>query len=106
MEKNIAVMLCKLERIFIPAFFDVMVHLAVHLATEAKLVGLVMYRWMYPFERYVESYVMLFDIFVNLNAMILITSYSIGIWVLTNQKWGTKLAQRDVLQNVTFKMNA
>ena len=84
MEKNIAITLCKLERIFIPAFFDVMVHLAVHLATEAKLAGPVIYRWMYPFERYVESYVMLFNIFVNLNAMILITSYSIGIWVLTN----------------------
>jgi len=51
MEKNIAVMFCKLERIFIPAFFNVMVHLAMHLAIEAKVVGLVIYRWMYPFER-------------------------------------------------------
>ncbi|CAO2834910.1 unnamed protein product [Amaranthus hypochondriacus] len=51
MEKNIAVTLCKLERIFVPAFFDVMVHLCVHLATEAKLGGPVHYRWMYAFER-------------------------------------------------------
>ncbi|XXG47862.1 hypothetical protein AAC387_Pa02g2430 [Persea americana] len=50
-ERDIAIILCKLERIFPPAFFDVMVHLAVHLPYEAKLGGLVQYRWMYPIER-------------------------------------------------------
>lgn len=44
--------LCKLEKIFPPAFFDVMVHLAVHLPREAMLAGPVQYRWMYPIERY------------------------------------------------------
>ena len=33
LEKNIVVTLCKLERIFIPTFFDMMVHLVVHLVT-------------------------------------------------------------------------
>jgi len=47
MEKSIAIILCKLKHIFVPAFFDVMVHLAVHLATEASLAGSVQYRWMY-----------------------------------------------------------
>jgi len=51
MEKKIAVTLCELECIFILVFFDVMVHLAVDLATEAKSVGPVIYNWMYPFER-------------------------------------------------------
>ena len=51
MEQNIPVILCKLERIFPPAFFDSMEHLAVHLAHEARLGGPVQYRWMYPFER-------------------------------------------------------
>ncbi|XP_074267012.1 uncharacterized protein LOC141590313 [Silene latifolia] len=51
MEKNIAVTLCKLERLFVPAFFDVMIHLPIHLAAEAKLGGPVHYRWMYRFER-------------------------------------------------------
>jgi len=50
MEKDIAITLCKLECIFIPAFFDVMVHLAIHLATEAKLAGLVPFRRMYYVE--------------------------------------------------------
>ena len=33
MRKSIAITLCKLERLFVPTFFDVMVHLAVHLAS-------------------------------------------------------------------------
>lgn len=51
MEEKIVLILCKLERIFPPAFFDVMVHLAVHLPREAMLGGPVQYRWMYPIER-------------------------------------------------------
>ena len=43
--------LCKLEKIFPPAFFDVMVHLAVHIPDEALLRGPIQYRWMYPIER-------------------------------------------------------
>ena len=52
LEEGIVIILCKLERIFPPAFFDIMIHLAVHLPREAKLAGPVSYRWMYPFERY------------------------------------------------------
>jgi hypothetical protein len=51
MKDNIVVILCKLEQIFPLAFFDIMVHLAVHLPREAKLARLVQYRWMYPIER-------------------------------------------------------
>ncbi|XP_065860184.1 uncharacterized protein [Euphorbia lathyris] len=55
LELQIPITLCKLEKIFPPAFFDVMVHLAVHLATEAKLGGPVQYRWMYPIERFLRK---------------------------------------------------
>ena len=51
METEIGKILCDLERIFPPSFFDVMVHLSVHLASEARLGGTVHYRWMYPIER-------------------------------------------------------
>ena len=52
MEKNIPVILCKLERIFPPSFFFYsMEHLPVHLAYKARVYGPVQYRWMYPFER-------------------------------------------------------
>jgi len=47
--------LCHLEMVFPQAFFDIMMHLPVHLAEEAKLGGLVSYRWMYPVERYLRT---------------------------------------------------
>ena len=53
LKNDIIVTLFKLKRIFLPSFFDVMEHLLIHLASEAKVVGLVQYRWMYPIERYV-----------------------------------------------------
>lgn len=52
LEARIALTLCNLERIFPPSFFDIMVHLTVHLAYEARIAGPVHYRWMYPIERY------------------------------------------------------
>ncbi|XP_057803357.1 uncharacterized protein LOC131018659 [Salvia miltiorrhiza] len=55
LEKNIPLILCKLEKIFPPAFFTVMVHLAVHLPREALIAGPVHHRWMYPIERNLGS---------------------------------------------------
>ncbi|KAF7132507.1 hypothetical protein RHSIM_Rhsim09G0076000 [Rhododendron simsii] len=55
LEECIVLILCKLEKIFPPAFFDVMVHLAVHLPREAILGGPVHYRWMYPIERFLGT---------------------------------------------------
>jgi hypothetical protein len=49
-EKNIIEIICKLEMIFPPSFFYSMDHLPEHLSFEAKVGGLVQYRWMYPFE--------------------------------------------------------
>ncbi|XP_021603880.1 uncharacterized protein LOC110608905 [Manihot esculenta] len=51
---EIPLIICKLEHIFPPSFFDCMEHLPVHLAYEAWLAGSVQYRWMYPFERYLR----------------------------------------------------
>ncbi|WMV51053.1 hypothetical protein MTR67_044438 [Solanum verrucosum] len=45
---------CKLEKVFPPAFFDVMVHLSIHLPNEARIAGPVQYGWMYPIERYLH----------------------------------------------------
>jgi len=50
MKESIPIILCKLEQIFPPAFFDSMEHLVVHLPMEI-FGGSVQYRWMYPFER-------------------------------------------------------
>ncbi|XP_056688736.1 uncharacterized protein [Spinacia oleracea] len=54
LDKNIVEILCKLEKIFPPAFFNSMEHLPVHLPHEAKVGGPVQYRWMYPFERFLN----------------------------------------------------
>ncbi|WMV36782.1 hypothetical protein MTR67_030167 [Solanum verrucosum] len=50
-EAQIPIILCKLEKVF-PPFFDVMVHLPVHLAGAAQIGGPIHYRWMYPIERW------------------------------------------------------
>ena len=47
--------LCKLELIFPPAFFDIMIHLILHLSQEAIFGGPVYMRWMYPFEQYMKK---------------------------------------------------
>jgi hypothetical protein len=47
MKKEIPIILVKLEKKFPPTFFDVMIHLVVHLPDEALLHGPVQYGWMY-----------------------------------------------------------
>jgi hypothetical protein len=51
MRKEFPIILVKLEKKFPPAFFDVIILLAVHLLDEALLWGSVQYGWMYPIER-------------------------------------------------------
>lgn len=66
-EKNIPEIICKLENIFPPSFFNVIEHLPIHLPYEAKVGGPVQYRWMYPFERYI-----VFSLFKIIHSYILI----------------------------------
>ena len=51
LENDIVLTVYKLERIFLPSFFDSMEHLLIHLPYEARVGGPVQFRWMYPFER-------------------------------------------------------
>ena len=55
MQKNVCLILCKLELIFPPAFFDIMVHLVLHLSEQAIQGGPIHSQWMYPFERYIGT---------------------------------------------------
>ncbi|XP_020962389.1 uncharacterized protein LOC110264613 [Arachis ipaensis] len=52
LQNHVVHTLCRMEMIFPPSFFTVMVHLTVHLVEEVRLGGPVHYRWMYPIERY------------------------------------------------------
>jgi hypothetical protein len=51
LEMNIVRTIYKHEMIFPPSFFDSMKHLPIHLPFEAKVWGLIQYRWMYSFKR-------------------------------------------------------
>ncbi|KAI3778420.1 hypothetical protein L2E82_07700 [Cichorium intybus] len=54
-KNDVITILCKLELIYPPAFFDIMIHLVLHLPDEALCGGPVYMRWMYPFERYMKK---------------------------------------------------
>jgi hypothetical protein len=51
LEKEIHMILCKMEKNFPPGFFNPMQHLLTHLPYEAKVGGHVQYWWMYHIER-------------------------------------------------------
>jgi hypothetical protein len=51
LEKEILVLLCKMEKFFPHGVFNRMQHLLIHLSYEAKVSGLVQYMWMYHIER-------------------------------------------------------
>jgi hypothetical protein len=51
LEKQIAVLVCKMEIVFSSGWFNVMQYLLVHLPWEAMVRGPVQFRWMYNQER-------------------------------------------------------
>ena len=65
LERDIPIIICKLECIFPSGFFDSMEHLPIHLPYEAKIVGPVHYHWMHPFERLKVQYFATFYNLVN-----------------------------------------
>jgi hypothetical protein len=55
LDKEISVLIRKLEKIFPPGWFNPIQHLLVHLPYEAKVGGLQQYRWMYQIERVLKK---------------------------------------------------
>jgi hypothetical protein len=51
LEKEISVLLCKLEKIFTPGWFNLMEYLLIYFPYEDKVGGPYQYRWMYHIER-------------------------------------------------------
>ena len=51
LQEEIIVILCELEMYFLPAFFDVMVHLCVHIVDDIIDLGLTFLHTMMPVER-------------------------------------------------------
>ena len=54
LENKDVIILCQLEMYFPPVFFNIMVHLIVHLVREIKCYGPIYLRWMYLIERYTK----------------------------------------------------
>ena len=52
LHEDIIITLCHLEMHFPPSFFDMMVHLIVHLVKQIQILGPVFMHQMYPFERF------------------------------------------------------
>ncbi len=50
LRENAAITMCMLEMTMPPSFFDIMVHLIIHLVDELDMCGLVHTRWMYCVE--------------------------------------------------------
>jgi hypothetical protein len=55
LEKATPVLICKLEKIFPPGFFTLMLHLIVHLPNEVRMGGLVHYHWCYLVEKNLKT---------------------------------------------------
>ena len=54
LQNEVLMTLCLFEKYFPPSFFDIMVHLTMHLVREVRLCGPVYLRWMCPFERFMK----------------------------------------------------
>ncbi|GJX83445.1 zinc finger, PHD-type containing protein [Tanacetum coccineum] len=54
-QRKVICILCNLELIYPPTFFDIMIHLVIHLPLEAIFGGPIRPQWMYPFERYMKK---------------------------------------------------
>ena len=55
LEKNMIEVMCLLEAYFLPTFFDISVHLIVHLVKEIRYLGLMFLHHMYPYERFMST---------------------------------------------------
>ena len=76
LEEEIIETMCMLEKYFPPSFFDIMIHLTIHLGREVRLCGPVQYRWMYPFERYYD----LFKVILYINLLFIANLINIRVY--------------------------
>ena len=54
LENEASIILCELETYFPPSFFDIMIHLIIHLVWKIWFCGPVFLCWMYLVERYMK----------------------------------------------------
>ncbi|GJW79420.1 hypothetical protein Tco_0143395 [Tanacetum coccineum] len=54
-QSKVVDILCNLELVYPPGFFDIMIHLVIHLHLEALEGGPIRPRWMFPFEKFMKK---------------------------------------------------
>ncbi|GJX64163.1 zinc finger BED domain-containing protein RICESLEEPER 2-like protein, partial [Tanacetum coccineum] len=54
-QSKVVNILCNLELIYPPGFFNIMIHMVIHLPLEALEGGPIRPRWMYPSERFIKK---------------------------------------------------
>ena len=54
LKNEVSIILCQLKMYFLPSFFDIMIHLIIHLVREIRLCGPFFLRWMYSIEWYMK----------------------------------------------------
>lgn len=66
LQNSVVITLCRMEKVFPPGLFTIVVHLIAHLTEEPKLGGPVFYTWIYLIERYVVlSFLSYLDQFIS-----------------------------------------
>jgi len=55
LEDNIYVVISQLEAYFPPTFFDISIHLIIHLVKEIRYLGPIFLHHMYPYERFMST---------------------------------------------------
>ena len=100
LEQNIVVLVCKLEKIFPPGFFNPMQHLMVHLAEEVRLGGPIQYRWMYPIERYIFK--LQVHLVAGLLVVVLIYYFFLRVYKSLNKKFVTRQEFRVALLKLSL----
>ena len=63
LQEDIVYIMCKLKMIFPPTFFDIMIHLMIHLPEQVLLTGPVQYTCFYPNERYAFIFILINHLF-------------------------------------------
>ena len=71
LQNEVMVTLCLFEKYFPHSFFDIMVHLTVHVVRHVRLCGPIYLRWMYPFERFMKVLKAMYEIVISLKVALL-----------------------------------
>ena len=78
LQNDVVLTLCLLEKYFPYSFFDIMLHLLMHLVRDVRLFEPIYLRWMYPFEIFMKVLKGMYKVAINLKVVLLRVLYCGG----------------------------